>query len=192
MSKPGRIALFGGTFDPIHLGHLKIAQLAVQALGLDEVRFLPCRISPHKTDTPPTPGHHRLEMIRLAIRDLPWAVADDFDLKAPEPSYSHLTVAAVRRDHPDARIFWIMGHDQWEALPRWKEPQTLASELEFIVFSRDGNPRAREGWQLHSLEGTHPASASTIRESLRAGAPWTEWIPPAVLSYIRKHHLYTS
>lgn len=192
MSQSKSIALFGGTFDPIHLGHLMIAELAVQALGLDEVRFLPCRISPHKTDHPPTPAKHRFEMIRLAIQDLPWAVADDFDLKAPEPSYSYLTIAAVRKLNPEARIFWIMGYDQWNALPRWSEPEKLASEVEFIVFSRSGTPTARDGWRLHSLEGTHPASATTIRESLQAGNPRAEWLSPAVLAYIQENQLYTA
>jgi len=191
MSPPQTIALFGGTFDPIHLGHLRIAELAVEALELDEVRFLPCRISPHKTGHPPTPACHRLEMMRLAIRNYPWAVADDYELIGPEPSYSYLTVAEVRRKHPSARIFWIMGYDQWNALPRWKEPEKLAGEVEFIVFSRSGDPQPRDGWKLHSLKGTHPASASAIRESFNAGNPCSEWLPPLVSAYIRKNQLYT-
>ena len=169
-----------------------IAEEAMKAIGLDEVRFLPCRISPHKTDQPPTPVEYRLEMIKLAIRDLPWAIADDFELKACGPSYSYLTVAETRKHQPDARIFWLMGCDQWEALPRWREPKKLAAEVEFIVFSRNGDPEPRKGWRLHTLSGRHPASATAIRESLLAGQPEVDWLPPSVLSYIRENGLYTA
>lgn len=192
MNPPQSIALFGGTFDPIHCGHLLIANEAVKALSLDQVRFLPCRLSPHKTHLPPTSPEHRLAMIRLAIRDLPWAVIDDFDLKAPEPSYSYLTVAATRRQFPQARIYWLMGCDQWEALPRWRRPEVLAAEVEFIVFTRGAEPQAREGWQLHPLQAEHPASSTLIRESIHTDHPPSDWLPPSVYSYILEHHLYTA
>ena len=85
MSMPRRIALFGGTFDPIHLGHVEIARRAKELLDLDEVRFLPCHTSPHKIGVSSAPAADRLEMARLATRDLPWAVVDDFDLSRPPP-----------------------------------------------------------------------------------------------------------
>lgn len=167
-----------------------IASEAVRLLDIDQVRFLPCRISPHKTGRPPTSGAHRLEMIRLAIQDLPWAVADDFELKAPEPSYSYLTVAETKRNHPASKIFWLMGCDQWESLPRWREPEKLAEQIDFIVFSRGRDPEPRKGWRLHKLEGTHPASATQIRDSFRAGHVRGEWLHPPVLSYIQENNLY--
>ena len=83
---PRRLALFGGTFDPIHRGHLELATRAREALALDEVRFLPCHTSPHKIGVASAPPDDRLEMVRLAIRGLPWATVDDFDLRTAPPA----------------------------------------------------------------------------------------------------------
>lgn len=190
MTPARRIALFGGTFDPIHLGHLEIASRAVAAMQLDQVRFLPCQISPHKTGHPPTAFGERLAMLHLALQGLPWAVVDDFELHAPKPSYSHLTVIEMRRRFPDAQLFWLLGRDQWDALPRWKHPEKLAAALEFIVFARDGQAAPRQGWRMHPIAGTHPASSSAIRTALHDHHPLPEWLPSAVLSYIREHSLY--
>ena len=185
-----RIALFGGSFDPVHLGHIGIATLAVEALELDQVVFLPCRISPHKTSGPePAGGEDRMEMLRLATAGLPWAVVDDFDLRQPPPSYSYRTVEEMARRHPGARLFWLLGRDQWDALPRWKHPERLAAALEFIVFSRDGVPEPRAGWVMHPVSGTHPASATVIRSQLAGGGP-APWLAGPVRDYIRAHGLY--
>jgi nicotinate-nucleotide adenylyltransferase len=189
---PQRIALFGGSFDPVHLGHLEIAARAVASMRLDRVIFLPCRISPHKLDgPPPTAGEDRLAMLRLATAGLDWAEVDDFDLTQPPPSYSYLTVAEMARRHPQAQLFWVLGRDQWEALPRWKHPEKLAKAVEFLVFSRDGDPIPREGWSMHPVTGVHPASATAIRAALsHGGSP--PWLPPAVAAFIRERGLYRS
>jgi len=186
-----KIGLFGGTFDPVHLGHLEIASRAVDALGLDEVRFLPCRLSPHKTGAaPPAGGGDRVAMLRLATRGLPWAVVDDFELRTPPPSYSVLTAGEMRRRFPDARLFWILGRDQWEALPRWRNPARLAELVEFIVFARDGEPQPRPGWRMHRVAGDHPASATAIREAVARGQAPPDWLPAGVADYIAQHRLY--
>ena len=186
---PRRIALFGGTFDPIHEGHLAIASKARDALALDEVRFLPCHVSPHKTGTVSAPPQDRLEMVRLATRDLPWAVADEHDLRAPQPAYSYRTAEEMARRYPGSRLFWLMGADQWRALPRWKEPERLAAQVEFIVFARDGAPAPRPPWKAHFVEGLHPASATGIRQKLAMGEE-PAWLPAPVAGYIRRNGLY--
>lgn len=191
MTPPHSIALFGGSFDPVHLGHVEIAQRAVEAMDLHQVRFLPCRQSPHKDAAPGAGDEDRLQMLRIALAKLPWAVVDDFDLSAPPPSYSVRTVLHMRRSFPDSRLFWIVGQDQWLALPEWREPETLAQHLEFLVFSRDGDPAPRDGWKMHPIEGIHPASATAVRQALRDGSEVPPWLPAGVLDYIRKHRLYS-
>lgn len=191
MSEPRRIALFGGTFDPIHLGHVEIARRAKDLLELDEVRFLPCHTSPHKVGVTSAPAGDRLEMARLATRDLPWAVVDDFDLSRPPPSYSYETAEEMAHRFPGARLFWLMGADQWRALPRWKEPERLAKLVEFIVFARNGAPEPHPGWTMHFLKGTHPASATAIRQALAEGQTGLSGLAPEVENFIRKQRLYT-
>jgi len=190
MSGPRRIALFGGTFDPIHLGHVGIARQAKDLLELDEVRFLPCHTSPHKVGVASAPAADRMEMARLATRDLPWAVVDDFDLSRPPPSYSYQTAEEMARRFPRARLFWLMGADQWRALPRWKEPERLAKLVEFIVASRDGAPAPRAGWRMYFLNATYPASATAIRQALADGQTGIPWLDPAVEGFLRRRRLY--
>ena len=190
MTAPRKIGLFGGTFDPVHLGHLHLAGLARDALGLDEVRFLPCPVSPHKSDSAPVSGEDRCEMLRLATAGLPWAVVDDLELRQAGPAYSYLTAETLAEKFPLARLFWIMGGDQWDALPRWKNPQRLAALAEFAVLARGEPPQPRDGYRLHVVKGDHPASATVIREAISNGAVSHEWLAPAVAEWIAARRLY--
>jgi nicotinate-nucleotide adenylyltransferase len=191
MSDTRKTGIFGGTFDPVHLGHIHLATLARQALDLDEVRFLPCRISPHKTGSQPASGEDRCEMLRLATEGLPWAVVDDFELHQPGPSYSCETAAAMADRLPDARLFWIMGGDQWESLPRWKNPERLAELVEFIVLARGEPIEPRDGYRLHLVpDAGHPASATALREAVSNGASNHPWLDPKVAERIRDKSIY--
>lgn len=191
MPAPRKIALFGGTFDPVHLGHIRIAQQAKDVLGLDEIRFLPCRISPHKTDTRPADGANRCEMLRLATAGLPWAVIDDFELHQAGPSYSFETAEAMAQRFPDARLFWILGGDQWKSLPKWKHPERLARAVEFIVLARGEAPASREGCRLHIIPGEqHPASSTEIREAISHGEIYHPWLDTHVAEWIIQNGLY--
>jgi nicotinate-nucleotide adenylyltransferase len=184
-----RIALFGGTFDPIHEGHLQIASEARRVFDLDEVRFLPCHVSPHKIGVLTAPADDRLEMVRLAIRDLPWAIADDHDLTAPQPAYSWRTAEEMARRSPGAELFWLMGADQWRALPRWQHPERLAARVEFLVAFRSGLPEPHPEWRMRLLQVDHPASSTAIRLAMAQGED-PRWLPPAVADYISKRGLY--
>lgn len=191
MPAPRKIALFGGTFDPVHLGHIHLAETAREQIGLDEVRFLPCRISPHKQNSHPATAVDRLEMLRLATTGLPWAVVDDFEVRREGPSYSYQTAEAMAARLPGARLFWIMGSDQWETLDSWAEPRRLAACVEFIVFTREGKvPQSRDSFQMHPLDGSHPASATEIREACARGEMNHRWLAPAISGWIREHALY--
>ena len=190
MPAPEKIALFGGTFDPVHRGHIHLATLAKEALELDEVRFLPCRISPHKVGSAPASGEDRCEMLRLATAGLPWVVVDDFELRQPGPSFSYQTAEAIADRFPAARLFWIMGFDQWDSLPRWKNPERLAELVEFIVLARGETPHPREGYRLHVIRGEHPASATAIRHAIFRGELGHPWLLPAVAEWIAENGLY--
>ncbi len=183
---PKRICLFGGTFDPIHLGHTHIAEAAQKQLQLDQVIFLPCRQSPHKASKSLASDTQRLEMCRLATSHLPWAEVSTYDLEAPSPSYSWRTAEHIKARSPDARLFWLMGTDQWQALPRWNRADHLASLVDFIVFSRGEHPEERQGMNMHAIAGEHPASATAIRSSLSN----THWLNNSTLDYIQSRQLY--
>lgn len=169
-----------------------MAEAAVKEFGLDEVRFIPCRISPHKEGRVPASAEHRLAMLRLAMADAPWAVIDDLEVRREGPSYSYETAEEMKSSFPTAQFFWIMGGDQWEALPRWKNPERLSRCVEFIVISRGGKLLPREHFLMHPLANEHPASSTRLREALASGAASHEWLNSKVAQYIREHGLYCS
>lgn len=190
MKSAPRIALFGGTFDPVHEGHVHIARLARQQAHLDEVIFLPCQQSPHKTSATQATAEQRLSMLRLAASE-PWMTVDDYETKAPAPSYSYLTLQHFLATRPGTEWFWLMGCDQWLALPRWKHPEILAEHVTFLVFSRDEIPEAREGYRMQHLQGVHPASATVLRDPRHPRHLDPAWLNPAVRQWILQHGLYT-
>ncbi len=165
-----RVGIFGGSFDPVHEGHLHLAKLAKESAELDEVWFLPCEISPHKMERPPTDGAERARWLRVALRDLPWARVSEAELGVEGPSYSYRTLERLDEKFPGYEWYWILGGDQWDALPRWKYPERLAELATFVVLARNGAVvEAREGYRMIRVEGEHPASSTRIREAIGAG-----------------------
>lgn len=176
-----RIGIFGGSFDPVHHGHIHLGTLAKEAVALDEVWFLPCQISPHKTARPPTPGKTRAEWLRAALAGIPWARIELTELETEGPSFSYRTLEKLVSENPGHEWFWIMGGDQWAALPTWRHPEILAGLAEFIVLARHGAEIApREGYRLHVVHGEHPASSTAIRAALAAGETDIPHLDPAV------------
>ncbi|MFT6180691.1 MAG: nicotinate-nucleotide adenylyltransferase [Paracoccaceae bacterium] len=191
MNTSRNIAFFGGTFDPIHEGHLEIAKKAVKVLKLDLVIIIPCRRSPHKAEKPGASDEDRLKMLQLATAHLPWARVNDYEFQKPPPSYTCETVQHFQDEFPSkTRLFLLIGFDQWEALPRWKNIETLARDVEFIVVGRRKQPVSRDGYHAHFIEGHHPASASQIRADLHSNRP-PKWLPKPVFQYISEKGLYS-
>jgi nicotinate-nucleotide adenylyltransferase len=191
-----RIGLYGGTFDPIHLGHLRAAETAREGLGLDLVAFLPAAVPPHR-HAPPRDAADRLEMARLATASHPRFEAWDAELRRPGPSYTVETVAALLSERPSDSFVLVVGADTWPEMTSWREPQRLLSLVEVAVVDRPGYDGPAPGAPFPGARGvTHvegpslPISATTIRELARQGRSVRYLVPDAVADYILERRLY--
>ena len=185
-----KTCLFGGSFDPVHSGHLAIAAAAQRECGLDELVFLPAACSPFKVGKPTYfTDAQRVEMLRLATAHLPWARVSTLDIEQPPPSWSWRVAELWRDQHPGAELYWLMGTDQWEQLHRWARYDYLCEMLHFIVYHRDTPPTPREHVRSTFIcSGLHEASSSAIRKAITAHRPIPEgWLPSAVSEYISQH-----
>ena len=183
-----RLGIFGGSFNPIHLGHLLLAETAREALRLDRVVFVPTRQPPHKRATDLLPGEVRMELIRLAIRDQAAFVVSDIELQRPGPSYSIETVKILHRQLPQAKLFLLMGEDMLAV--RWVAWDALKRLCTVVVAHRPGStPRRASGIKRLTMPQLEIASLE-IRARLKAGRSIRYLVPAAVERYIQQHQLY--
>lgn len=185
----GKRAFLGGSFDPVHLGHLEMAAAARESAELEEVIFMPCFVSPFKKETVATSGD-RVEMLRIAQAELKmgWASVSTFEVERSGPSFSWETAEHFSAMYPRVEWHWILGTDQWDAIDRWAEPEKLRELLRFVVVTRDGDSvREREGWRYSSVSFSHPASSTKIRENF---AEHENWLVKGVADYCRENGLY--
>lgn len=189
---PGRlICLFGGTFDPIHRAHLRIATEARKRFVLDQVLFVPAAHPPHKIGTGLTPYEDRLRMVEIACHPYPGFAASRLE-EGEEQSYTVDTLERFRQQIPqEDRLFFLIGADAFDDLCTWHRWQDVLKLTEFIVVSRPGGKyRVPEGARVHRLGGLHlPVASTTIRARLAAGQPTPE-LPKAVRRYIEERGLY--
>lgn len=162
-----RVALFGGTFDPFHLGHFLIARWARDIFKLDRVVFIPCAQSPLKTSQPLAEDRLRLKLLRQGLRGERWAEVWTTELVRRGISYSIDTALSWKKKHPQDRLFWILGSDQWKALSRWRRPQELARLVHFLVFPRPDLPRPKRGIKMSVVPKRFDISATEIRGRLK-------------------------
>jgi len=207
-----KIGILGGTFNPIHYGHLRLALELTEALALDECRFLPCK-HPVLPKENPIPAHHRVALCRLATESEPRFSVDERECERDTPSYSIDTLRALRKEFPEASFYFIVGKDSYATLPQWHEWQSLFELTHFIVVERpaftDALPNevqqeeskrrvdsiealtAEQSGLIYYPATTHLAiSASHIRELLQQGLSPRYLLPNAVLDYINLHHLF--
>lgn len=191
-----RTGLMGGTFDPIHLGHLLAAEAASEAAELDEVWFIPTNVPPHKPQ-PGVGGADRLEMVRLAIAGRTGFRAEEAELARGGVSYTVDTVAALREREPGRSFYWIVGTDMMNDLPNWRRIEELAALVRFVCLQRQGE--RSEAGQLplflreRILQAPMPQvgiSSTDIRERLRSGRSIRYQVPEAVREYIERKGLY--
>jgi nicotinate-nucleotide adenylyltransferase len=198
VEKTVRVGLFGGTFDPIHIGHLIAAEEARESVGLDRVVFVPCGIPPHKRSELVSAGPVRLEMTRLATRGNPGFEVSEFEVSRDEASFTIETVRHFSRKlGKDAELFLIVGADSVLEMSAWKNPAELLSESRPIVVSRPGfDLDNMEPWlrdRVLLVEGVSVGVSSTdIRARVASGRSIRYLVSPPVLSYIVQNKLYTS
>jgi nicotinate-nucleotide adenylyltransferase len=187
------IGLFGGSFDPVHLGHLLVAQAACEEAGLDRLFFIPAAQSPFKPDTAPAPAAERLRLLRLALAGKNRCEIDEQELKRGGVSYTIETVRDYARRFPGAKLFYLIGADHVPSLGKWREAGELARLSEFLAIPRPGQVDAvfEPPFQGRTLKGFPlGVSASQIRQRVKAGLPIDHLTPPAVAEAISNYHLY--
>lgn len=193
-----RIGILGGTFDPIHYGHLTAAEYARKGQDLDRVLFVPASRSPLKPDAQ-TSAAHRAAMVRLAIADDPALAYSPVDIARPPPSYAVDTVALLQRDLPADELVFIIGTDQLAELPQWRAPEQLLQRVAIVALTRSGADHTDALKSLSSASRARitlqemPAvaiSASAIRRRAAAGESIQDLTPGPVVAYIEKHGLY--
>ncbi|MGC4175011.1 nicotinate-nucleotide adenylyltransferase [Demequina sp.] len=185
-----RLGILGGTFDPVHIGHLAAASQVHHDLGLDRVLLVPANAQPLKP-APIASGSDRLAMCHAAIANDPRFETSDVDLVRGGATYSVDTLGDLRKAHPGAEFFFITGADSLATLPQWKNYEILVTLATFVGVQRPGH-------SLEQLDAPHvlvdvPAlavSSTNVRDRVRAGAPIRYLVPDAVAQYVEDHQLY--
>ena len=187
-----RRGVYGGTFDPPHLGHLVAASEACEALALDRVLWVPSAVHPLKGGAVRTPPGLRLEMVKAAIADDPRFAADDLELRREGPSYTADTLRELRAREPGAELFFITGADILRELPRWREPEQVLRLATLVVVSRAGEALPESGGvPARAVPITRVDVSSTeVRRRAAAGRSIRYLVPGAVRAIIERERLY--
>lgn len=197
--RPRKVGVFGGTYDPIHVGHLITGIEALEALDLDLLTFVPALRSPHKPDATLTPAEVRLDMVRGAVEGHARLRVSDLELRRSAPSYTVDTLAEMATSEPDTEITLLLGVDQWRAFGRWKEPREIVRLARIAVLTREGE---RPSESLPELgDGPPPTfleipvtrldvSSTLVRERVRARRSIRFLVPEPVGRIIEAKSLY--
>jgi nicotinate-nucleotide adenylyltransferase len=199
-SRHERIGVLGGTFDPIHVGHLAAARAAMDCAQLDRIVFVPTGRPPHRPPTATEPGH-RLEMTRLATSTDKRFEVSDVEVKRPGRSFTSDTLRELHAQHPEDQLFLILGWDAARLFKTWHEPDQVRQLATVTVVARPGSgspqPSDLDAAGLDSngvilcLVGTPDVSASEIRQGIKDGRSIEGKVPPSVERYIAAHRLYS-
>ncbi len=196
-----RIAVFGGSFDPVHTEHVHLAEQAIASLNLDTLFVMPAHAPPHKKGKILSSDADRLEMCRLAFAHLEKVTVSDYEISKGGTSYTYLTCADFKARYPEAEIFWLVGTDMLRDFPTWKNPESILSCVTLAVCGRNekGTWVEQEQEELFRRFGKKfvyipyngaDVSSTKIRILAGAGMRLTDFIPPAVGEYIQKKGLY--
>lgn len=181
-----KTGLFGGSFDPIHLGHIEAARAAMTAAGLDRVIFLPSGRSPHKNLC--ASPFDRFNMTKEAVGDIPGFIVSDFETKKETKCYSAETVKEFKKLYPDDELYFIIGDDEYASFDKWYKADELIKMCRFLVITRHGEDIRPPfiGVNMPKI----PISSSMIREVLKNGGDITPYVNKSTARYIQKNKLY--
>ena len=182
-----KIAIYGGTFDPVHHAHLILAREAMETLDLDKVILVPAAISPLKEAAPIASGEVRLAMLQAAIKSEPKLEVDECELLRPPPSYTIDTVEGIRRREPDASIYCLIGEDNVGQLPRWHRFAELEKMVHFVVLDRTGK-QPPHSYQV--IQRPIDISATEIRRRIAQNESIRYLVPESVEEIIKRENLY--
>jgi len=188
-----RLGIFGGSFDPVHCGHLLVAQTACEELGLARLFFIPAAQSPFKPQSAPAPAAERVKMLRLALADQTNYEVDEQEITRGGTSFTIDTLRDYARRFPKAELFYLIGADHVPTLPKWRDADELARLAEFVVIPRPGQPPAEfpAPFRGRELRGFPlGVSSSQIRERVKQGLSIRGLVPDAVAESIRNSKLY--
>jgi nicotinate-nucleotide adenylyltransferase len=194
-----RLGILGGTFDPIHVGHLAAARAAMDCGHLDRVLFIPSAQPPHRGPAS-APAESRLEMVRLAVQGEPRFEVSDVEVRRGATSYTVDTLDELRRARPDDELFLILGWDAARLFSTWREPERVSALASVVIVARPGleAPKSFElvatglppGRVVKCMVPTPDVSGSEVRRALAASESVAGKLPPAVERYVTEHHLY--
>ena len=182
-----RIGIFGGSFDPIHHGHLILARAAREELGLDRILFIPANMSPHKTDNKPASAEDRLAMIQLAIAGEDGFEVSDLELHRPPPSYTVDTLRELKSSHPHDEFVLLIGADNVAKFETWYEPDEIRRRAQIVVLDRARHQTSHD-WPV--VRRLVDLSSTNLRARVSAGRSIRYLTPDAVCDYIRAKGLY--
>jgi nicotinate-nucleotide adenylyltransferase len=212
-----RVGILGGTFDPIHVGHLAAARAADAAIGFDRTLFVPSHVPPHRPDRPRASGYHRWQMTALAVADTPGWQASDLELVRGGASYTFDTLTALRGQEPTSQFFFITGADAFAEVASWRRYPDVLELAHFVVIARSGTSLDRVRVRLPDLASrmvacgdlvpaacrsapfpsiflvsaeTPDVSSTDVRRRVAAGESLAGLVPDAVARYIADHRLY--
>jgi len=188
-----KLGLLGGSFDPVHVGHLLVAQAAMEELGLDRLFFIPAAQSPFKPEGKPAPAPIRLQLLRLALAGKTNYEIDEQEIRRGGVSYTVETLRDYTRRFPRAELFYLIGADNAATLNEWREAGELAKLAEFVAIPRPGGAAAifPAPFRGRTLKGFPlGVSSSEIRARVKAGLPIDPFVPPPVAEAIRAARLY--
>jgi nicotinate-nucleotide adenylyltransferase len=194
----GRLGILGGTFDPIHFGHLDAAAAAREAVALDEVVFIPAHDPPHRPIDPRASAFHRFALVSLAIDGLGGYRVSDVELRRDGPSYTVTTLRALHAEGwMPSQLYFVLGADAFAEIHTWYAFPDVLECANFVVISRPGAPDVRRDVphlsspRIYHVEArTRDVSSTAIRARLAAGASIDDLVPPAVARHIAAHQLY--